>query len=79
MFVHYKQSIRIKPPCYVYLESEFMTLVFNVKYERYNYYDIYPVRNPKVDSAGFIMAGKNNDGLKYGGISEKPPNLTRHI
>ena len=32
----------------------------------------------KVDSAGFIMAGKNNDALKYGGIAEKPPNLTRH-
>jgi len=27
---------------------------------------------------GNIMAGKNNGGLKYGGISEKPPNLTRH-
>ena len=24
------------------------------------------------------MAGKNNDALKYGGIAEKPPNLTRH-
>ena len=27
---------------------------------------------------GNIMAGKNNGGLKYGGISEKPPNLTHH-
>ena len=39
---------------------------------------ICPVRTPKVDSAGFIMAGKNNGGLKYGGMAEKPPNLTRH-
>ena len=41
-------------------------------------YMIYLVRTPKVDSAGFIMAGKNDGGLKYGGIAEKPPNLTRH-
>ena len=39
-------------------------------------YMIYLVRTPKVDSAGFIMAGKNNGGLKYGGITETPPNLT---
>ena len=25
------------------------------------------------------MAGKNNGGFKYGGIAEKPPNLTRHF
>ena len=25
---------------------------------------------------GYIVAGKNNDGYKYGGIAEKPPNLT---
>ena len=24
---------------------------------------------------GYIVAGKNNDGYKYGGITEKPPNL----
>ena len=41
-------------------------------------YTLYPVRTPKVDSAGFIMAGKNNGGLKYGRIAEKPPNLTHH-
>ena len=41
-------------------------------------YMIYLVRTPKVDSAGFIMAGKNNSGLKYGKIAENPPNLTRH-
>ena len=32
--------------------------------------------------AGFIMAGKNNDWLKYGkygGIYENQPNLTRHV
>ena len=46
--------------------------------KRCNYYFIYPVRTPKVDSAGFIMAGKNIGGLKYVGIAEKPPNLTRH-
>ena len=28
-------------------------------------------RTPKVDSAGFIMTGKNNGGLKYGGFVEK--------
>ena len=28
---------------------------------------------------GYIVAGKNNGGYKYGGISEKPPNLTRHV
>ena len=27
---------------------------------------------------GNIVAGKINGGLKYGGITEKPPNLTRH-
>ena len=27
---------------------------------------------------GNILAGKNNGGYKYGGIAEKPPNLTRH-
>ena len=27
---------------------------------------------------GHIVAGKNNGGYKYGGIAEKPPNLTRH-
>ena len=27
---------------------------------------------------GYIVAGKNNGGYKYGGIAEKPPNLTRH-
>ena len=27
---------------------------------------------------GNIVAGKNNGGYKYGGIAEKPPNLTRH-
>ena len=26
---------------------------------------------------GNIVAGKNNGGYKYGGIAEKPPNLTR--
>ena len=26
----------------------------------------------------FIMADKNNGGLKYGKIAEKPQNLTRH-
>ena len=41
-------------------------------------YMMYLVRTPKVDSASFIIAGKNNGGLKYGGITEKPPNLTRH-
>ena len=38
----------------------------------------YPVRTPKADSVGFIMTGKNNGGYKYGGITEKPPNLIRH-
>ena len=54
---------------------------FNVLKKRCNSYVIYPVKTPKVDSAGFIMAGKNNangglkyGGLKYGGIAEKPPN-----
>ena len=28
---------------------------------------------------GNIVTGKNNDGYKYGGIAEKPPNLTRHF
>ena len=32
----------------------------------------------KLTRRGFIMVGKNNGGLKYGGIAEKPPNLTRH-
>ena len=27
---------------------------------------------------GNIVAGKNNGGYKYGGIAEKPPNLTHH-
>ena len=27
---------------------------------------------------GNIVAGNNNGGYKYGGITEKPPNLTRH-
>ena len=27
---------------------------------------------------GNIVVGKNNGGYKYGGIGEKPPNLTRH-
>ena len=27
---------------------------------------------------GNIVAGKNNGGYKYGGIAEKPPDLTRH-
>ena len=31
------------------------------------------MRTPKVDSAGFIVADKNNGGLKYGGFAEKPP------
>ena len=37
-------------------------------------------KNPQVDSVGFIniMAGKNNGGLKYGGIVEKLPKPTRH-
>ena len=26
----------------------------------------------------YIVAGINNDGYKYGGIAEKPPNLTRN-
>ena len=37
----------------------------------YYWFSSYPVRTPKVDSAGFIMADKNNGGLKYGGIAEK--------
>ena len=28
---------------------------------------------------GNIVAGKNNGGYKYGGIAEKPPNLTGHF
>ena len=28
---------------------------------------------------GNIVAGKNNGGYKYGGIAEKPLNLTRHF
>ena len=51
---------------------------FNVLKKRCNYYVIYPDRTPKVDSAGIIMAGKKNGGLKYGGIAKKNPNLTRH-
>ena len=39
---------------------------------------IFIFRTPKVDSAGFMIAGKNNGGLKYGGFVEKPPNLTHH-
>ena len=27
---------------------------------------------------GYIVAGKNYNGYKYGGIAEKPPNLTGH-
>jgi len=27
---------------------------------------------------GYIVAGKNNGEYKYGGIAEKPPNLTHH-
>jgi len=27
---------------------------------------------------GYILAGKNNGGYKYGRIAEKPPKLTRH-
>ena len=27
---------------------------------------------------GYIVAGKNIGGYKYGGIAEKLPNLTRH-
>ena len=27
---------------------------------------------------GYIVAGNNNGGYKYGGIAENPPNLTRH-
>ena len=44
---------------------------FNVLKKRCNYYVIYPVRTPKVDSAGFIMAGKSNGGLK---MAELPKN-----
>ena len=32
----------------------------------------------RVIITGNIVAGKNNGGYKYGGIVEKPPNLTRH-
>ena len=28
---------------------------------------------------GYIVAGKHNGGYKYGGIAEKPPNLTAII
>ena len=28
---------------------------------------------------GNMVAGKNNGGYKYGGIAEKPPNLTSHF
>ena len=44
----------------------------------------YKVHNDKIYTLvrlilpGFVMAGKNNGGYKYGGIAEKPPNLTRH-
>ena len=51
---------------------------FNVLKKRCNYYVIYPVRTSKVYSAVFILAGKNNGRLKYGGIDEKSPNLSRH-
>ena len=27
---------------------------------------------------GYIVAGKKNGGYRYGGIAEKPPNLTHH-
>ena len=27
---------------------------------------------------GYIVSGKNNGEYKYGGIAEKPPNLTHH-
>ena len=26
----------------------------------------------------YVLPGKNNGGCKYGGIAEKPQNLTRH-
>ena len=32
----------------------------------------------RLNMTGYIVAGKNNGGYKYGGIAEKPPNLTGH-
>ena len=29
--------------------------------------------------AGFIVAGKNNGGDKYGGLADNPPHYPRHI
>ena len=61
-----------------YRESEFMTLVS--MYSRNDAiimsYTLSELQ--KLTRRVFIMAGKENDGLKYGGIAEKPPNLTRH-
>jgi len=31
-----------------------------------------------LNMTGYIVVGKNNGRYKYGGIAEKPPNLTRH-
>ena len=38
----------------------------------------YSITLVRLIMAGNIVAGKNNGGYKYGGIAEKPPNLTRH-
>ena len=57
-------------------KSAYNKYIIDDQLKRCNYYIICPVRTPKVDSAGFNMAGKNNGGFKYGGFAEKPPNLT---
>ena len=41
--------------------------------QRLRYEDSYPLGTPKAEWAVFIMAGKNNDREKYGGIVENPP------
>ena len=49
--------------------------IFETKSKNFNYRVTTLVR---LIMTGNIVAGKNIGGYKYGGIAEKPPNLTRH-
>ena len=70
------RSLKMENWCFKTFLSEFIVMIMTLvsmlnRNDKIIMTYTYPVRNPKVDSAGFIMADKNNAGLRYGGISEK--------
>ena len=46
--------------------------------QRLRYEDPYPLGTQKAEWAVFIMAGKNKNREKYGGISQNPPLYPGH-